>query len=221
VSIWDKTAEAQARAMLESGPIVATDVRVGRLLQVELAALQSGEFSIHAMTPAKQLLFAGGVVSWEWTIVPLQPGEHELSVVATNLADFSGKPLNLALQSMSVKVEVTQGKGHGRDVDKELIRKVIRSHIDEVKRCYESELEKNDTLAGRVLVQFSIGANGKIIASMLTETTLGSPVVEKCIVDAVRGWEFPKPERGIMVVTYPFILKTVEEGSEHTPLHPQ
>ena len=32
VSIWDKTAAAQARAMLEAGPVVATDVRVGRLL---------------------------------------------------------------------------------------------------------------------------------------------------------------------------------------------
>lgn len=116
VTIWDKRAEAQARATLPAGPLVPTDVLVGRSLRVELAELQRGDFAVHAMTQAIQLLLAGRVLRWEWTVVPLRPGEHGLSVVATNLADGSGKPLVRTVHSMSVQVEVTNRQGSGQQI---------------------------------------------------------------------------------------------------------
>jgi TonB family protein len=142
VSIWDKTAEAQARATLPAGPFAATDVRVGRLLQVGLAPLHSGEFAVHAMTPAKQLLLAGHVVQWEWTVVPLQPGAHELSIVATNLADFSGKPLERTAHSVTVNVEVTQGQSSGHEIGqpKQTIatRQIVPKEIGAAKHSFAS-----------------------------------------------------------------------------------
>jgi TonB family protein len=111
VTIWDKRADAQARTTLEADPLAIADVLLGKLLRVELAERNSGEFTIHAMTPAKQLLSAHGAVMWEWAVIPLKPGEHELLVVATNLADSSGKPLDLTVHSLSLKVEVTPEQG--------------------------------------------------------------------------------------------------------------
>jgi TonB family protein len=54
-------------------------------------------------------------VRWEWTVVPLQPGTHELSIVATNLTDSSGKPLERTAHSVTVNVEVSSGQGAGQE----------------------------------------------------------------------------------------------------------
>jgi TonB family protein len=108
--------------------------------------------------------------------------------------------------------EVVPGTAEVRgSLDKELIRRIIRRHINEVKFCYERELTRNAELQGRVMVQFTIGGNGAVMASIVQSSTLGNPGVEQCIAGAVRRWEFPKPQGGIVVVTYPFVLKSAGE----------
>ncbi len=92
-------------------------------------------------------------------------------------------------------------------LDKQLIRNVIRDHVSEVQRCYQVELDKNENREGRVQVNFIIGRDGKVTQSKLEQSTLGSSSVEKCIVNAVRSWQFPMPKSNPVVVTYPFILK--------------
>lgn len=93
-------------------------------------------------------------------------------------------------------------------LDKEIIRRIIRRHINEVKFCYEKELVKSPGLMGRVMVQFTIAGTGGVIASIVQASTMNNPSVEQCIAQSVRRWEFPKPSGGgIVVVTYPFVLK--------------
>jgi TonB family protein len=104
--------------------------------------------------------------------------------------------------------EVVPGTAEVRgSLDKELIRRIIRRHINEVKFCYEKELTRQPNLQGRVMVQFTIGATGQVISSVVQSSTMGNAVVEQCIAGAVRRWEFPKPQGGIVIVTYPFVLK--------------
>jgi TonB family protein len=60
-------------------------------------------------------------------------------------------------------------------------------------------------LGGRISVQFIIAATGQVINSFIQSTTMGNVRVEKCVVDAVKRWEFPKPTGGgIAIVSYPF-----------------
>ncbi len=100
-------------------------------------------------------------------------------------------------------------------LDKEIIRRIIRRHINEVKYCYEQELTKKADLGGRVSVQFTIAASGQVMASVLQQTTMNSPRVENCVVQAVRRWEFPKPlGGGIVIVTYPFQFNPAGGGAE-------
>ena len=107
------------------------------------------------------------------------------------------------------EVDVIPGTAEVRgSLDKELIRRIIRRHINEVKFCYERELTRNAGLQGRVMVQFTISGTGSVMASIVQSSTLGNPGVEQCIAGAVRRWEFPKPQGGIVVVTYPFVLKS-------------
>jgi Ca-activated chloride channel family protein len=92
-------------------------------------------------------------------------------------------------------------------LDKEIIRRIIRRHINEVRFCYEKELLTRPALAGRVLIQFTIAASGDVIASVVQSTTLGSPRAETCMVTAVKRWQFPSvPDGGIVLVSYPFVF---------------
>ncbi|HZS35385.1 MAG TPA: AgmX/PglI C-terminal domain-containing protein [Polyangia bacterium] len=94
------------------------------------------------------------------------------------------------------------------NLDRAIVRRVVRSHMNEVRFCYEKELMNHPELFGRVMAQFTIGANGVVVTSGVQSSTMSSPAVEGCIAQAVRRWEFPKPEGGgIVIVSYPFMLK--------------
>jgi len=110
--------------------------------------------------------------------------------------------------------DVIPGQANVRgSLDKEIIRRIIRRHINEVKYCYEQELTKKPALGGRIMVQFTIAASGQVIASVLQNSTMGNAKVENCTVQAVRRWEFPKPlGGGIVIVSYPFVLTPAGGG---------
>lgn len=117
-------------------------------------------------------------------------------------------PIALSLAALSFASPV-QAAGEATVVgslDKDVIRRVIQQHIGEVKRCYETELEKHPNLAGRVMVRFTIDPAGKVTESAIQESSLNNPPSEGCIRDAVRTWIFPKPQGGKVVVSYPFVL---------------
>lgn len=94
-------------------------------------------------------------------------------------------------------------------LDKEIIRRIIRRHINEVKFCYQRELQGNAKLGGRVIVQFMITSTGQVGTSKVQGSTVGNQKVEMCIAQAVRRWLFPKPKGGgIVIVSYPFVLRS-------------
>jgi hypothetical protein len=93
---------------------------------------------------------------------------------------------------------------HG-NLDKEIIRRIVRRHINEVKYCYDQALVRQPKLEGRMVAQFTIAGNGQVIASVRQSSTLASPQVEMCVVNAIKRWEFPAPHGGgLAIVSYPF-----------------
>ena len=117
----------------------------------------------------------------------------------------------------SIRPGVAQVRG---SLSAEVIRRVVRSHMNEVKFCYEQQLAANPDLAGRVTVQFVISPSGTVQSSALGASTLGNPTAEQCIVRSVRRWAFPAPEGGgIVVVTFPFML-SASMGEEFVPPPP-
>jgi len=92
-------------------------------------------------------------------------------------------------------------------LDKEIIRRIVRRHINEVKFCYEQELTKRPALAGRIVVQFMIARTGQVLSSVLQSSSMANARVENCTVQAVRRWQFPEPQGGgLVTVSYPFSL---------------
>lgn len=96
-------------------------------------------------------------------------------------------------------------------LSKEVIRRIVHRHINEVKFCYERQLAQRPDLSGRVSIKFIISGTGAVQMAAVASSTLGNAAVENCIAQAVRRWTFPQPEGGgIVIVTYPFQLTSPE-----------
>lgn len=96
--------------------------------------------------------------------------------------------------------------------DKDLIAKVVRRHQNEIRFCYESELQKSPDLAGKVTMRWVISPSGAVAMSEVAETTLNDAAVERCMTDRIRRWVFPVPEdAGDTVVNFPFIFSVAAE----------
>lgn len=155
-----------------------------------------------ALKVAVLLTGLGGASTAAWANLPSSRPDHD------PLAGGSaGTALPAAPAGRSLTPEITSGS-----IDKEVIRRVIRMHMNEVRFCYEKGLAKNPALEGRIAVAFRIGTSGAVESSVVRDSTLKNPEVEACIADRVRRWQFPQPKGGPVGVTYPFVLRAAEAG---------
>ncbi len=106
----------------------------------------------------------------------------------------------------AIVARIGKGKVIGA-VDKDTIRRIVHSHLMEVRGCYNAGLSRNPTLEGRVMMQFSILGNGKVGSAAVQENTTKDKTVGTCIAKAVKRWKFPRPRNGgTALVSYPFRL---------------
>ena len=95
-------------------------------------------------------------------------------------------------------------------LDKAIIRRVVRAHLNEVRACYELELQHAPELSGRVSTRFTIAADGSVASALADRDGLASrgPAGERiaaCVAGAIRRWTFPRVRNGAAtVVSYPF-----------------
>lgn len=96
-------------------------------------------------------------------------------------------------------------------LDKEVVRRVIRAHLNQVKYCYQKGLLRQPKLQGTVRIQFTIAPDGTVAASRVMRSDLDDPAVGTCIASAVRSWRFPRPKGGgVVVINYPFRLRPTQ-----------
>jgi hypothetical protein len=92
-------------------------------------------------------------------------------------------------------------------LDKDIVRRIVRAHINEVRSCYNAALTTDPNLAGNVTLEMTIGADGKLSTSLVTANTTKDEPLAQCIAKAAKKWTFPKPAGGgTVTVSYPFVL---------------
>ncbi|HEY0134418.1 MAG TPA: TonB family protein, partial [Nannocystis sp.] len=93
-------------------------------------------------------------------------------------------------------------------LDKEIIRRIVRAHINEVRYCYNQALARDPNAKGRVAITFTVAADGKVLKAEVSESTMADAAVGTCVATAVKTWTFPKPDGGAsVIITYPFVLE--------------
>ena len=81
-----------------------------------------------------------------------------------------------------------------------------------VQACYERALRRAPLLEGKVLVQFTVGADGRVQAvEDLADPAMSDAEMISCVLKAVRTAEFPPTSDGDSVtVNYPFVFATAK-----------
>ena len=104
---------------------------------------------------------------------------------------------------------IRSGKADVRgSLSKEVIRRVIQRHINEVRFCYEQELNSASRLSGSRAGEVHHLADRRGAGRQRRELDAGQRQGRGLHREAVRRWTFPAPEGGgIVVVNYPFVLE--------------
>jgi hypothetical protein len=88
----------------------------------------------------------------------------------------------------------------------EIIQRVVRQHMGELRRCYEAGLRRDPKLTGTVRVKFVIDRSGSVSTAAEADSTLPDHEVGRCMVRTFYTLRFPEPDGGIVVVVYPINL---------------
>ncbi|HUJ25253.1 MAG TPA: AgmX/PglI C-terminal domain-containing protein [Myxococcales bacterium] len=87
--------------------------------------------------------------------------------------------------------------------ERKAIGDYIRDNSGDVRDCYAKRLQDRPTLQGKLVARFDIGPSGKVIGA--SADGIADKELRVCVVNAVRKWEFEKPQSGGKLrVAYPF-----------------
>ena len=94
-------------------------------------------------------------------------------------------------------------------IDREAVARVVNAHLQEVRGCYENALLRNAGLAGKVVLEWTLSTSGAVVQSRTKNSSLKNSEVEGCILQKLKGWQFPSAKGGQVVVSYPFLFNSV------------
>ena len=119
---------------------------------------------------------------------------------ATDVGPAVERSVKTNVQALAPSVE----DGH---VDPAAIAREIRGRRKAIAACYERALKQQPTLAGKLVVRFSLAAAGTVSAVDIDEDTLGAPEVGACIRAVVLRWRFPALTDGPAELSFPFVFQ--------------
>lgn len=105
--------------------------------------------------------------------------------------------------------DLGMGQTGGRTISADQIQDTIQQSSGQIRACYERELKSSPSLSGKVVLSWTIGADGRVRSPRAARNTTGNRELPSCLKRAVRGWSFPRAESP-QDVEYPFVFKPRE-----------
>ncbi len=229
---------AKAKEKEPAGGAEPAEAAAGRARIVQEAAAQAEAMLLGALGGEGGALgdvLAGGAVTGNAADVLAQASgvgvatKSEAGTLRTRSGGGSGQKAGLgslkkskgagkaAKEGQAVKerdVRGNVGLNRGGDVggrgefDSALVQRQIKQRLKSITRCYESELRKNPSLAGKVTVTFTIQERGNVTDARASENTTGSAAVADCVTRAISRFRFnPGPDGGSVTFRYPFVFQ--------------
>ena len=99
-------------------------------------------------------------------------------------------------------LEAVDGK-----IDKKSVMAVIRRRQDGFQACYETALKANSKLAGKIVVEFTIGEDGKVTEARVVKDSMNSGETNNCVVSLLKRLRFPAPADGEVTINNTFVFQ--------------
>ena len=110
-------------------------------------------------------------------------------------------------RDVSSRLKVDRPVIEGGRADLESITREIRARRKAIAACYERALKARPTLAGKLVVRFTITAAGTISTVDIDDDTLGAPEVGACVRAIVQRWRFAPPTEAPVELSFPFVFQ--------------
>jgi hypothetical protein len=102
-----------------------------------------------------------------------------------------------------------QSAGFTAGMDREGVRRVIQEHLNEIRSCYERELQRSPDLYGKLVLQWDIEEGGRVTNASTKSNLMENQAVAECLVGRLKTWRFPNPPPNqIGRVSYPFVFSS-------------
>ncbi|MBC6415898.1 MAG: AgmX/PglI C-terminal domain-containing protein [Bdellovibrionales bacterium] len=91
------------------------------------------------------------------------------------------------------------------EIDRDAIVRVLKKNHYRFDRCYQSSLNLQSSLQGKMLMRWKITSRGKGSSASVVKSDIDSNPLKNCMVSVLESLIFPKPPSGqIPEVTFPF-----------------
>lgn len=94
-------------------------------------------------------------------------------------------------------------------LDPAIIKRIVQTASPKIKACYDTALEKDPKVAGRLPIRFTIDPNGRVTSAAPSDATITEATFASCVVQCFQNLQFPQPDNGgSVVVTYPLTFSS-------------
>jgi hypothetical protein len=91
------------------------------------------------------------------------------------------------------------------------VARMIRKKLPQLQACYTKALKRDDSLAGKILLELTVGETGKVVDAVIEEDSVDSEKVNSCLLTRVRSWRFAVRLDSEAMVGIPLIFQPGED----------
>jgi hypothetical protein len=89
-------------------------------------------------------------------------------------------------------------------IDPHKTEEALLAHKADFRNCKNREALTRD---GYLRANFAIGKNGRVSTGSIEKSTFKTPAVGECILNVIKGIQFPLPAKAPVIIDYPFRFK--------------
>ena len=93
-------------------------------------------------------------------------------------------------------------------IDERGVQMALKKRERGIQQCYERSLKANPKLKGKVVVEWGINEQGRVMQIRVVENSLGDPKVGECITDIISRIRFPEATKGVVPVRKTFVFES-------------
>jgi hypothetical protein len=92
-------------------------------------------------------------------------------------------------------------------LDPKLIEQTITRYRFELQLCYELALRRNQQAVGAMEWQWHLDTQGQVYDIDLVKSSISDPKMIDCVRGKIANWKWPKPQKGSIQISYPFLFR--------------